>query len=624
MASICGIINYQGPAVLRDDLARMLSLLRHRGRHSEVMHCDSGIGIGYNEHIRGREGEGLIASVSAVGGMYAITCDANISNRHDLRHTLEQRGHRFASRADAEIVLRSYMEWGTDCIGRFNGAFAFFLVDYRKRAFFIGRDRYGIRPLYYTVCNGSFLFASENKAFTVHPAFTPLLDQEAVVEYFTFQNILSQRTFFKGVRLFPAGCFSFTPMPDIHSLSITRYWDYAFEPDPRLTDEKECEEELNRLLVNAVKVRLDGREEIGSYLSGGIDSGSITAIAAREIPYIKTFTCGFDLHSASGIEQYYDERLSAEHMSYLFKTEHYEMVLKAGDMENSLPTVVWHIEEPRVGQSYPNYCIARLASRLVSRVFGGSGGDEFFAGYLWRYSHAADARSFDDYIDKYYAFWQRLIPSDRQSAFFSPMASLAGQVDTKDIFRGSLPEKFAAPSTCEDYLNLSLGFEAKTFLHGLLVVEDKLGMATGLELLLPFLDNDLVDFALKLPIRMKIHDIDATIASWKRSSCSPKDHFAKSNSGKKILRTSMSRYIPQRTANGQKQGFSAPDSSWFKGDSIDYVRAKLLQENARLYDYLDRKEVRALIHEHLEGRCNRRLAIWSLLCFEKWLRLYLP
>jgi hypothetical protein len=154
-------------------------------------------------------------------------------------------------------------------------------------------------------------------------------------------------------------------------------------------------------LRQAVSRQLLSDVEIGSYLSGGMDSGTLTALAATELPYIKTFTCGFDLSSATGVELGYDERVRAEAMSALFKTEHYEMVLKSGDMERCLDTVVQAIEEPRVGQSYPNYYVARLASKFVKVVLSGAGGDELFGGYPWRYYIGSDSKNFEQYINLY-------------------------------------------------------------------------------------------------------------------------------------------------------------------------------------------------------------------------------
>ena len=364
--------------------------------------------------------------------------------------------------------------------------------------------------------------------------------------------------------------------------------------------------------------------EIGSYLSGGMDTGSITSIAASQLPYIKTFTCGFDLHSASGLELAFDEREKAELMSYLFRTEHYEMVLKAGDMERILPKLAWHLEEPRVGQSYPNFYAAQLASKFVKVILSGTGGDELFGGYPWRYYRAVVNDNFEQYIDKYYVYWQRLIPNKTIKEVFTPIWNEVKHVWTRDIFRNVFKKHASSFERPEDYINHSLYFEAKTFLHGLLVVEDKLSMAHSLETRVPFLDNDLVDFAMQVPVGLKLRSLTDVIRlnenepGWKT-----KKYFEKTRDGKLILRKTMERYIPKEITQGEKQGFSAPDASWFKGGSINYIRALFFNGKASIYDFLDKTSVQSLINEHLEGKQNRRLFIWSLLNFEWWLRRFI-
>ncbi|MHC4725075.1 MAG: asparagine synthetase B family protein, partial [Planctomycetota bacterium] len=383
-------------------------------------------------------------------------------------------------------------------------------------------------------------------------------------------------------------------------------------------------EELDRLFRQAVNRQLVSDVELGAYLSGGMDSGSITAIAATQLPYIKTFTCGFDLHSASGLELGFDEREKAEYMSYLFKTEHYEMVLKAGDMERVLPDLAWHIEEPRVGQSYPNFYVAQLTSKFVKVVLAGTGGDELFGGYPWRYYRAVINDDFEHYIDKYYLYWQRLIPNRIIHNVFQPIWNNVKHLRTRDIFRDVFqqpPESLARP---EDYINHSLYFEAKTFLHGLLVVDDKLSMANGLETRVPFLDNDLVDFAMQIPVKLKLRNL-AHIVRLNENEPGPKTekYFEKTRDGKLILRNIMEKYVPQQITEAIKQGFSAPDGTWFKGESISYVERMILDSKADIYHYLDENSIQDLVKEHLEGKSNRRLLIWSLLNFEWWLRKFL-
>jgi asparagine synthase (glutamine-hydrolysing) len=380
-------------------------------------------------------------------------------------------------------------------------------------------------------------------------------------------------------------------------------------------------EELDRLFRQAVNRQLVSDVELGCYLSGGMDSGSITAIASQSFPNLKTFTCGFDLSSASGIELAYDERPKAEAMSARFKTEHYEMVLKAGDMERCLPKLAWHLEEPRVGQSYPNYYAAKLASKFVKVVLAGSGGDELFGGYPWRYYRAANSQNFEHYIDQYYQYWQRMVSNQQIKQMFAPVQSEVSGVWTRDIFRDVFATHDNVLERPEDYINHSLYFEAKTFLHGLLVVEDKLSMAHSLESRVPFMDNDLVDFAMQCPVGLKLNNLAEVLRINENESGSKQEKFFKKTSdGKQILRNMMSSYIPTDITRAEKQGFSSPDASWFKGESIDFVKRTLLNENARIYEILDVKAVAPLIKQHLTGEHNRRLLIWSLLNVEAWMK----
>lgn len=335
---------------------------------------------------------------------------------------------------------------------------------------------------------------------------------------------------------------------------------------------------------------------------------------------MKSFTCGFDLSSASGLELAFDERPQAEHMSYCFHTEHYEMVLKAGDMERSLPAIVRHLEEPRVGQSYPNYYAAKLASRFVKVVFSGAGGDELFGGYPWRYYRAGKSNDFEHYIDHHYAFWQRLLPAGMSDQVFKPIWGDVAHVSTRDIFRDVFKMHAAELRRPEDYINHSLYFEAKTFLHGLLTVEDKLSMAHGLENRVPFLDNDLVDFAMRCPVDLKLNP-SLNVERLNENEAGDKStvYFQRTNDGKAILRRVMGKYLPQRVRNARKQGFSGPDASWFKGESIDFVRRTILENTPRIFEFLDRTTIVKLVDDHMRGITNRRLLIWSLIYFEAWL-----
>ena len=442
----------------------------------------------------------------------------------------------------------------------------------------------------------------------------------------TFQNIFTSQTLIDDIEILPPGHYLKVDLgkPGQIKTELVQYWDYHFREPKQALRQEEYMEELDRLFNQAVKRQLVGDVELGAYLSGGMDSGSITAIAAKEFPYLKSFTCGFDLSSATGNELNFDERFKAEAMSALFKTEHYEMVLKPGDMERCLPKLAWHLEEPRVGQSYPNFYAAQLASKFVKVVLSGSGGDELFGGYPWRYYRTANSQNFEQYIDEYYLYWQRLIDNHLIKKIFAPIWSDVKDVWTRDIFRDVFSTHKNKLEQPEDFVNHSLYFEAKTFLHGLFVVEDKLSMAHSLESRVPFMDNDLVDFAMKCPVSLKINSLDKILRNNENESNDKQSkYFRKTNDGKQILRLMMSRYIPDTITDAAKQGFSSPDASWFRIDSIDFVQSILLNPDARIYELLDRKPLTKLVEQHMNGDQNRRLLIWSLLNVEELLNQYL-
>jgi len=617
MCGIAGIFNSDEEPISPVILRKMTDAIAHRGPDGEGFYNDGFLGFGHRRLA--------IIDLSPAGhqpmisqdGQTIITYNGEIYNFQEIRAQLETLGYQFHSRTDSEVVLNAWQEWGPDCILKFNGMFAFAIWDKRNRSLFLCRDRYGIKPLYYMTVANTVLFGSEQKAILANPITKRNIDKKALLEYFTFQNIFTDRTLIEGLKLLPAAHIARFTLGNT-TPTITRYWDYRFREPNTPKDPREYREELDRLMRQAVRRQLVTDVEIGSYLSGGMDSGTLTALAARELPYIKTFTCGFDMSSASGIELTFDERIKAEAMSAKFKTEHYEMVLKAGDMERCMPKLAWHIEEPRVGQSYPNYYVARLASKFVKVVLSGAGGDELFGGYPWRYYRATVCNNFEDYIDKYYVFWQRLVVNSDIKKLFAPIWGDVKDVWTRDIFRDVFANHDNELKRPEDYINHSLYFEAKTFLHGLFVIEDKLSMAHSLETRVPFMDNDLVDFAMQCPVSLKLNNLAEVIRiNENEAGDKQQTFFKKTKDGKQILRDVMKNYIPTEITDNEKQGFSAPDASWFRGESIEYVKQKLISDNANIYKYLDKKAVQNLVKEHLDGKQNRRLLIWSLLSLEE-------
>lgn len=621
MCGIAGVIDLSGAPVKKAPLHRMGEVIAHRGPDDSGEWHEGPVGL-VNRRL-------AILDLDHRGHMpmerahLCITYNGEVYNFKELRGELARRGHSFSTETDTEVVLAAYAEWGARCVEHFNGMFAFAIWDGHRRELFLARDRYGIKPLYVAQVGSLFMFGSEVKSLLAHGALRAQLSPRHLLEYFTFQNIFSDGTLFAGVRLLPAGHHLTVPLAG-GAPRERMYWDFDFSEDDGPVDALEYEEELDRLFKQAVQRQLVSDAPVGAHLSGGLDSGSITAIAADSIPWMPTFTVGFDMRSASGMELTYDEREKAEAMSYLFGTEHFQAVLKAGDMERCMSQLVWHLEDLRVGQSYPNFYLSRLASRFVKVVLAGSGGDELFAGYPWRYYRAVVNDDEQDYIEKYYRFWHRLIPEDVVGNFFAPQVwQDVKDVSTMEIFRSVLSgrEKPASPA---EYVNQSLYFESKTFMHGLLVMEDKLSMAHSLESRVPFLDNDLVDFAMRVPVRLKLRDLDRVVRLNENINGPKSTHyFQRTRDGKLLLRTAMERYVPPEITDQIKQGFSGPDASWFRGDSIDYIERELLSGDAAIYEFLNPDGVRPLVEDHIAGRENRRLLLWSLMSFEHWCRNFL-
>ena len=619
MCGIAGILNLNHEPVAYTQIKLMTDAIKHRGPDGEGHFVQGPLALGHRRLA--------IIDLSPAGHQpmqtrdhrYTITYNGEVYNFLELRIQLEALGHYFHSRTDSEVILNAYAEWGAKCVDKFNGMFALAIWDKIEKKLFLARDRYGIKPLYYYHNDKSFVFASEIKAIIASNIYQTELDKEGLVEYFTFQNFFTNKTLFKDIKVLSAAHYAEINFQGVFTQHS--YWDYDFSENLEIRED-EAIEELDRLFCQAVQRQLISDVPVNAYLSGGVDSGAITMVASKYLPHMRTFTIGFDLSSASGLELAFDERVKAEHLSYLAKTEHYEMVLKAGDMERCMNSLVWHLEEPRVGQCYPNYYAAKLASKFGKVVLAGTGSDELFAGYHWRYFYSDDEKDFDQFIDEYYLKWKRLMPNRDQQTLVAPIWNEVKHIWTRDIF-ADVFKAIKAPflKSSEDFLNYSLYFEAKTFLHGLLMVDDKLGMSHGIETRVPFLDNDFVDFSMKLPMSMKL-DFTQNMKTVLNENNVSDIKLEKSKRNKKILRKTLERYIPKNILNADKQGFSAPDASWFKGESIEFVRSTLLDRNALLYEVFDPTLVQKLIYEHLDGSKNRRLLIWSLLYFEIWLKLF--
>lgn len=621
MCGIAGFLNLDGSNAEPRRLQAMSSAIAHRGPDGDGIWLERGVALAHRRLAVLDLTSAAMQPMMSKCERYIISYNGEIYNFRELARELELGGVKLRSSGDTEVVLEAIAAWGEEALSKFDGMFALACYDRKQKKLILARDRFGVKPLYYYLSPTKLLFGSEVKALLAHRSFSAEIDCEGMAEYLTFQNFFTERTLFKGVKMLPPGTFASISMKG--EFSTNQYWDFDF--GDRDTRDIDCIiEDLDARFRAAVERQSVSDVPVGCYLSGGMDTGSIASLASQKNPNLCSFTVGFDLTSASGLELGYDERDVAERLSYLNHTEQYEMVLKAGDMERCMKQLVWHLEEPRVGQSYPNFYAAKLASRFGKVVLSGAGGDELFAGYPWRYYRAVRSSSFEHFVDDYFEFWQRLLPNNEFQSVTAPIYEQIKHFDRREVFRSVFsnpPNSLKGPA---DYVNKSLYFEAKTFMQGVLVMEDKLSMAHGLETRVPFLDNGLVDLAMGIPVEHKLRNLQAVVRLDENEPGSKHvRYFSQSNDGKLIMRRLMRRYVPEDIVEGKKRGFSAPDASWFRGESIEYVKRRLMTNDAKIWDFLDRTATQSLIKAHLDGKENRRLLIWSLLYLEEFLEQFI-
>lgn len=624
MCGIAGILNINGHPVAIQTVKAMCDSIAHRGPDGDGFFVDGHFGVGHKRlAILDISSKGAQPMMSK-NGRWTIAFNGCIYNFMELRQELRAKGYSFVSTSDTEVIAEGLAEWGPDIFRKFNGMFAIAAWDKNEKTLYLSRDRFGVKPLYYWFDGNTLLFASEIKAILAHPLVQVNVNLSALNEYFTFQNLFTFNTLFENIHLLPPAN---TVKVDSASTAVRHnsWWDYDFStPDETMTFE-EATEETKRLLRLAVSRQLVSDVPIGSYLSGGMDSGSITSIACTHAQRLNTFTCGFDMSEVTGAEANYDERRDAELMANFFKTEHYEQIINAGDLSWSLPRVVYHLEDLRVGMSYPNFYISRLASKFVKVCLQGTGGDELFGGYPWRYYRVFKSLNQQEFFDQYYEFWQRLVPDHERELLFTP--EIRSKVDCSEprriferVFTFNKKLKYKSP---EDHIQNSLYFEIKTFLHGLLIVGDKLAMANGLEERFPFLDNDLVDFAQKIPVRHKLGDLERFKRIDENEFRDKRKVYQEFNDGKNVLRKAMSDIIPEKIINRKKQGFSAPDESWYRGENAAYVKELLLNKKTLSSEFINPDYMRKIVDEHVNKHINHRLLIWSFMNFEWWCRIFL-
>jgi asparagine synthase (glutamine-hydrolysing) len=623
MCGIAGVFNFNKEPISHATIKSMIDMISHRGPDGEGIYIDDYLALGHKRLS--------ILDISPTGsqpmasknGEWVIVFNGCIYNYLELKIDLKNKGHQFVSTGDTEVICEGIAEYGVDFFKKLDGMFAIAAWNTFSKTLWLSRDRYGVKPLYYYQKNGVLLFSSEIKAFLKHPSFKVEVNLSALNEYFTFQNTFSFNTLFKDVTMLPPA--NTVNINIDKKLLHNSWWDYNFtEPDNKITLE-DATYETERLLAKAVAKQMVADVPVGSYLSGGMDSGSLSVLASKHVNRLFTFTAGFEMSEVNGVEASYDERIDAELTANFIKSEHYEQVLNAGDIKWALPKVVWHLEDLKVGMSYPNYYISRLASKFVKVCLQGTGGDELYGGYPWRYYRVFQSLDQKTYFNNYYGFWQRLTNDNEKVNLFQPdVFNKVNVSEPREIFERVFTfNKDLKYNTPEEHIQNSLYFEIKTFLPGLLLVGDKLAMASGLEERFPFLDNELVDFAQKIPVRHKLGNLALMKKIDENQFGNKKNYYSEYDDGKSVLRKAMKDILPERIVNRKKQGFSAPDESWYRGENAKYVKELLLGKNIACHEFIQPNYIEKIIYEHCEKRINHRLLLWSLMNFEWWCRIFL-
>ena len=623
MCGIAGIITYKknfSHSKLSSDLNRMLNAISHRGPDGEGTWIKKNVFFAHKRLSIIDLSKNAKQPMVSRCGRFILNFNGEIYNYIELKKILSSKGYIFFSNSDTEVLLNSYIEWGDNFLKKLNGMFAFSIFDKKTKNVLLARDRFGTKPLYITVFNNTLFYSSEIKSFFKIHNFRKEINFQSLSQYLIFQNIISNDSLYKNIKLVPAGSYINLNEKNINRIDFKKFWDFDFNEDTSLNEEY-CIDKVKDLLEKSLKKQTRSDVEVGTYLSGGIDSGLINLINSKKFKNTKSFTCGFDLSSASGIEMNFDERQKSEFLSNICKTEHYEIVLKAGDMEKSLQRLNYILDEPRIGQSYPNYYIAKLASKFVKVILSGVGGDEIFGGYPWRYFYGYGKKNLDQYVDNYFNFWQKILNYEELEKLLLPIRSELKNYHVRDEFKNVFKPYYNNELELNNMTNLSLYFESKTFLNGLLLVEDRISMSNGMETRLPFLDNDLVNFVQKIPLRFKIKNLKNRIRFNENLQGNKSEkYFSITNSGKNILRKVMKRFYNNEISNYPKQGFSSPDASWFKGESINFVKQGLLNKKLNIYDYVDYNFTKKKIKEHCDGKKNNRLFIWSMLSLKEVLK----
>lgn len=598
MCGIAGILSSASAGAGAPDpgtLDRMLSAQRHRGPDGRGAFRDGPLVLGAVRLAVLDRTEAARQPMSTSEGRFTLAYNGEVYNYRDLRRELEGLGTRFRSSGDTEVVLQALARWGEGALPRLNGAFALAFWDARERRLLLARDRLGLRPLYWAEAGGDLVFASEIKGILASGRVKAALDGAALAELFRFQNVWSPRTLFAGILPLPLGaCLR---VKDAR-LQVDQAWRFDFPGDLRIP-EAEAVAGLKARLEAAVTRQLVSEVPVGAALSGGLDGAAVVSEAVRSLPDLRTFTVGFERPSPRPGERAVDERFAAAGLAKRLGTRHAEAVVSPADAIRDLPALVRHLEEPRLAASSQNLAAARLAAGEVTVLLSGGGGDELFAGYPWRYAPVLRTETPEAFALALGKVWSRVLAPGEEEGFWADEGKrLVAQGDPEGVLRQFSEEAGDVPP-----LHRIMSVEASTFLPAYCVLEDKLHMAMGAEVRSPLLDHELLDWARRLPVSLRL-GVDG--------------------SGKSLLRKALAGRLPDSVLQASKQGFVSPLLSWCAGEPWKGFLKKTLMgppftERGLIRSEAVRRDVEAVV----AGRPEPLQRVWTCLAFELWCREFL-
>ena len=627
MCGIFGIYNYkESKSVNRKDIINGLSALSHRGPDGQGLYLHNTIGIGH-KRLSIIDLETGYQPIANEDNTIFIICNGEIYNYIQIRNDLVLKGHVFRTKSDSETILHLYEEEGDLCLKSINGIFSFAIWDSIKNKLFLVRDRLGVKPFFYYYTKEGISFSSEIKSFLRLPGFSKELCPNAMSDFFSLGYILNPKTIFKNVYSLPPGYF----LEVVNNKStLKEYWD--LEASQYKQDNlQELTQILEKRISSSVKMQLVSDVPVGAFLSGGLDSSTVTYFMKRLLPdsEVMTFSVGFK-------EKTYSELDYAAIVANKLLTSHKQLIVDPPSID-CVKRLVWYNDEPFADTScVPMFFVSELASKNVKVVLSGDGGDENFAGYetyladrlAKYYKHVFPSFirnilrkisflipvtfkkvSFDYKLRRFTEgagfdslkahYWWRLIftPDEQKMLFSSKLKDSIGSYDSLDVFRGY----FNKAEGMSDFQKLSY-VDYKTWLvDDILRKVDRCSMAHSLEARVPLLDHTLVELAINIPDRLKIHR----------------------GITKYILKRSMRGKLSKKIIWRRKSGFNAPVSNWVNGNLRALVSDYLSESRLNSLGYLNGSYVKYILNQHFTKKADNGIKIWCLLNFVVWYEIFI-